>query len=127
MPGSSVVDRNSHWRNSEVITAFPANQLITELTNDPATLQTNFPGLIIIPTATNFTFVTITNVTPVFTNSPGPTMTNFAAPVLLSNIDLTLFEAQSTTNPAALQALYPQLDITSSYLMGFQAISGVLN
>jgi len=105
-----------------LVQTFSFGQLISDLTNDPASLQTNFPGLVITSVTTNFILTNITILTPTFTNFPGASITNFAAPILFSNIDLTLFNVQSTTNPTALQALYPQLDITSSALLGFQTI-----
>ncbi len=106
----------------QLVQTLSFNQLLADLTNDPASLQTNFPDLIITSVTNVFSLTNVTTLTPTFTNFPGASITNFAAPILFSNIDLTLFNAQSTTNPAALQALYPQLEITSSALIGFQTI-----
>jgi hypothetical protein len=110
-------------------------------TNDPAALQSQYPGLIITSAVTNSLAVIVTTniaayftnqtVLPIysnnipsglgvgyyFTNQPGPTVINYPlTSQLLTNVDLFQFTLQTRTNgPAALLALYPNLGIVSYY------------
>jgi hypothetical protein len=96
---------------------------LSQLTNDPATLQGIYPNLIITSVTTNFSETNVTILTPAFTNFPGTTFTNFAPPILITNIDIALFYQQLLTNPpAVLQALYPQLQILSSSILYYTNI-----
>ena len=107
------------------------------LTNNPATLLTNFPGLDITYTATNYGPFVFTNISLYysnqtvlpfytnyvrggltngyyFTNQPGPTVVNYDNTnfTILTTMDLGLFVDQALTNdPVTLQALYPNLVI----------------
>ena len=101
----------------QLITTLPLGLFLSQaLTNDPVTLQTLYPGLIISSTITNYYFANSTNVTAYYTNQPGPSVTNYSpALVLITNYDFSLFQSQSKTDaPAVLQALYPGLLITSA-------------
>jgi hypothetical protein len=99
---------------------------ISQLTNDPATLQAFYPDLQITSTTTNYSLTNLTVAIPTFTNFPGTTVTNFLSPnffVVLTNYDLTLFSSLArTSSPAALLALYPQLVILSSTVVGITNI-----
>ena len=115
------------------VTNFSSPQLITT-TNlglflqqaqslDPNALQAAYPGLIITATVTNFAFAVTTNITAFYTNQPGPANTNFATLELLTNYDLALFSSLIVTDaPAVIQALYPNLFIVSSQVVGFTNI-----
>lgn len=92
-------------------------------TLDPNTLLAAYPGLIITATVTNFAFAVATNITSFYTNQPGPANTNFATLQLLTNNDLALFSSLIVTDaPAVIQALYPNLEILSSQIVGFTNI-----
>jgi hypothetical protein len=107
----------------QLITTLPYGLFLSQLTNDPATLQALYPALVISSTSTNFALTNITVITPTFTNFPGTTVTNFSASILLTNFDLALFSAQAMTSPpAVLQALYPQLLILSSSILYYTNI-----
>jgi hypothetical protein len=87
-------------------------------TNSPATLETNFPGLITGDSTNFFVLNVTTNISFIYTNEPGPSITNYQ-PVsqnsLITTLDLGLFTSQAATNsPAQLLALYPNLVIVSS-------------
>jgi hypothetical protein len=112
--GSLVLVTN--LTSQQLITTLPLGLFLAQAqTNDPATLQTLYPGLLITSTTTNYTFVNATNITPYYTNLPGPTVTNYAFPQLVTNLDLALFSAQALTDaPPVLQALYPGLVILSA-------------
>ena len=84
-------------------------------TNPPATLQAEFPGLLINTSTNYFTNVITTNISIYYTNAPGPSITNYQPIQLLTTLDLGLFNSQlATNNPATLLALYPGLIIVSS-------------
>jgi len=113
-----------------VVTNLSSPQLITTLpfglflsqaqTNDPVALQALYPGLVITLTATNYSFVSTTNVTAYYTNQPGPSVTNYATLQLWTNYDLALFSSLIRTDaPAVIQALYPNLWIVSSQIVGY--------
>jgi len=116
------------------VTNFSSPQLITTTnlglflqqaqTLDPNTLLASYPGLIITATITNyFTSAYTTNITAFYTNQPGPANTNFATLQLLTNNDLALFSSLIVTDaPAVIQALYPNLEILSSQIVGFTNI-----
>ncbi|MBW8865238.1 MAG: hypothetical protein JF609_10030, partial [Verrucomicrobia bacterium] len=110
----------------ELITTLSYGLFISQLTNDPATLQALYPNLQITSTTTNFALTNITVITPTYTNFPGQTVTNFLSPnfyVVLTNYDLALFSSLvKTSSPAALLTLYPQLDILSSTVVGITNI-----
>jgi hypothetical protein len=72
-------------------------------TNDPATLQALYPGLL-VSTVTNFGVQTFTNSILSVTNDA----TNYLT-LSLTTSDLGLLMRQATNDPATLQALYPQL------------------
>jgi len=124
LTSNNIVTEDAAAGSQLLSTNFPPLQLIqtlswglfiSQLTNDPATLQGIYTNLQITSVTTNFSFTNITFLTPTFTNFPGTTITNFAPPILITNIDFTLFSLQALTNgPAVLQALYPNLEILSS-------------
>lgn len=97
-------------------TTSPFGDLLSALpTTPPATLQTEFPGLLINTSTNYFTNVVTTNITIYYTNSPGPSITNYQPFQLLTTLDLGLFNTQLATNsPATLLTLYPGLIILSS-------------
>jgi len=109
-----------------LLTTLSWGLFISQLTNDPATLQALYPDLQINSSSTNFALTNISIVTPTYTNFPGQTVTNFQSPnffVVLTNYDLSLFSSLArTSSPAALQALYPQLVILSSTVVGITNI-----
>ncbi|MDR3456206.1 MAG: Ig domain-containing protein [Verrucomicrobiae bacterium] len=102
----------------QLLTTLSYGLFISQLTNDPATLQALYPDLQITSSTTNFALTNITFTIPTYTNFPGTTVTNFQSPsfsVLLTNYDLSLFLSLArTSSPAAMLALYPQLVILSS-------------
>lgn len=102
----------------QLVTTLSYGTFISQLTNDPATLQALYPTLQITATTTNYSLTNFTILTPTFTNYPGTTVTNYESPsfsVLLTNFDLGLFSSLAqTSSPAQLLALYPQLVILSS-------------
>jgi len=118
-----------------VVTNLTSPQLITTTnlglflqqaqTLDPNALLASYPGLIITATVTNyFTSAFTTNITAYYTNQPGPANTNFATLQLWTNYDLTLFSSLIQTDaPAVIQALYPNLYIVSSQIVGFTNIA----
>ena len=110
----------------QLITTFSLGLFLSQAkTNDPATLQGLYPGLLIASTVTNYSVISQTNLFPYFTNQPGPSITNFQADVQLwTNYDLGLFSLQALTNDRpTLQALYPDLVILSSTRAGFFVVS----
>ncbi len=110
----------------QLITTLPLGLFLSQaLTNDPVTLQTLYPGLIISSTITNYFFANSTNVTAYYTNQPGPSVTNYSpALVLLTNNDFSLFQSLSKTDaPAVLQGLYPNLLILNSAITGLITFS----
>jgi len=125
---------------------FPPQFLITgdlglllqrSATNDPATLEALYPGLL-VSTVTNYGVQTVTNITLAVTNYPGPDVTNWGSeqflnpppntvppPITTGTIDFSLFTLQVMTNTtgqvdnpataiAQLQALYPGLVVVSA-------------
>jgi hypothetical protein len=106
-------------------------------TNDPATLEALYPGLL-VSTVTNFGVQTVTNVLLTATNQPGPDVTNWGTyqllnpppnsvppPITTGTIDFGLFTLAALTNTtglvddpataiAQLQALYPGLVVVSA-------------
>ncbi len=120
-PGAQVLSTN--FPSLQLVQTLSWGNFISELTNAPDVLQTNFPDLEILTVKTNFSFTNINVVTPEFTNFPGASITNFEPPILITNIDLTLFHLQELTNgPAAVQALYPSLQIVGSSIVAFTNI-----
>jgi hypothetical protein len=92
-------------------------------TIDPDTLAALYPGLYITATVTNYAFAVVTNLTPYYTNQPGPASTNEGPLILWTNYDLALFSALiQTDSPPVLQALYPNLWIVSSLVVGYTNI-----
>ena len=130
MNAANVVTENAAAGSLLQITNLSPQQLITTLplglflsqalTNDPATLQALYPGLIINTTVTNYYFLNTTNVTAYYTNQPGPSVTNYSQNLaFLSSFDFSLFLSQAKTDaPAVLLGLYPNLDIASSTITG---------
>jgi hypothetical protein len=103
-------------------------------TNNPATLQALYPGLL-FSTVSNQTVVVVTNIIAYYTNQPGPDVTNLGTiqllnpppntvppPITSGTIDFGLFTLQALTNTAPnsqtaiaqLQALYPGLEVLSA-------------
>ena len=112
-PGAQVLSTN--FPSLQLVQTISWGNFISQFTNPPDVLSNLFPNLQITSVATNFTFTNVALVTPIFTNFPGPSVTNFEPPILITNIDLTLFHFQALTNgPGALQLLYPDLQIVSS-------------
>lgn len=110
----------------QLITTLPLGLLLSQaLTNDPVTLQSLYPGLIISSTVTNYYFANSTNITAYYTNQPGPSVTNYSPNlVFLSSFDFSLFLAQAKTDaPAVLLGLYPNLDILSSAITGVMYVT----
>ena len=110
-----------------MITTLPIGPFLLEsLTNDPAGLWRD-PGPIITSTATNYSFVTTTNITASFTNQPGTAVTNFATPRFIVTGDLgqLVLEAR-TNNPAALVALYPGLVVSTVTNYGPQSVTNIV-
>ncbi len=69
--GSLLVTTNV--QAPSLFTTLPIALLLSQsVTNDPATLQTNYPGLTINSVATNYVNRVFTNITAYFTNLPGP-------------------------------------------------------
>lgn len=112
------------------LTTLPLSLLFqSPMTNDPATLQANFPGISFLAVQTNFvnfrftnSVAYYTNLVPPFTNFVAgfPTNINFqnwnplqyASPVIANTLSLADFIAAAKTNdPATLQGLYPDLVI----------------
>ena len=92
-------------------------------TIDPNTLAALYPGLYITATVTNYAFAVVTNLTPYYTNQPGPAATNEGTLILWTNYDLALFSALIQTDaPPVLQALYPNLWIVNSQIIGYTNI-----
>lgn len=122
--GSQLLTTN--FPPPQLVTTLSYGLFISQLTNDPATLQGLYPDLEITSSTTNFALTNITVVTPTYTNFPGATVTNYLSPnlyVVLTNYDLALFSSLvKTSSPAALLALYPQLDIISSTVVGITNI-----
>jgi len=97
--------------------------LLQAQTLDPNTLQALYPGLYITATVTNYAFAVATNITPYYTNQPGPASTNQGPLILWTNYDLGLFSSLILTDaPAVLQALYPNLYIVNSQIIGYTNI-----
>jgi hypothetical protein len=121
--GSAQVVTNSG--QNVVVTTQPISLLVAQsLTNDPATLQQLYPGLIVSSTITNFPFFSATNIIAYYTNQPGPSVTNYGSLILWTNYDLNLFSWQATTDaPPVLQALYPTLLILSSTTIGYTTVT----
>ena len=125
----------------QIITTQPLSTLLAALTNDPATLLAQFPGLL-VSTVTNIYVTNGTSVTAFYTNYPGPTVTNLGTPGFLNpppnsiipppgqtawsgTMDFGLFYQQvltnttgTTYNPATavaqLVALYPGLVVVGT-------------
>ena len=123
----------------QTLTTFPISQLWSQAaTNDPSTLLTNYPGLVLLSVITNIGPQVVTNIAPYFTNQsvspvytnyvkngltnglyftnqPGPTTINYdiTQPFsIISTLDLATFSDLSrTSSPVAMQALYPGLQI----------------
>ena len=124
--GSLLLETN--LPSPQLITTLPIGPFLLEsLTNDPAGLLALYPGLIITSTATNYSFVTTTNITASFTNQPGTAVTNFATPQFIVTGDLgqLVLEAR-TNNPAALVALYPGLVVSTVTNYGPQSVTNII-
>ncbi len=133
--------RGTNNLGPQIITTQPFSVLAQALTNDPATLAAQFPGLL-VSTVTNI-YVTNGNfVTAYYTNYPGPTTTNLGTPGFLNpppnsivpppgqtawsgTMDFGLFYQQALTNTtgttydpatavAQLVALYPGLVVVGT-------------
>ena len=135
MNAQNIVTEDAAAGSQLEVTNLSPQQLITTLslglflsqalTNDPVTLETLYPGLIISTTVTNYYFQNSTNVTAYYTNQPGPSVTNRSPNlVFLSSFDFSLFLSQAQTDaPAVLLGLYPNLDIVSSTITGLITFS----
>jgi hypothetical protein len=128
--GSLVLQTN--LQASQLLTTLPISLLLSQsVTNDPATLQANYPSLTYIAVKTNI----VTQVTPTtvayYTNLPapytntGPNFTNwspiqYGTAVPLNTLPLgPLLALAPYTDPVTLQALYPGLlisGINTNYL-----------
>ncbi len=119
--------RTSNAISQTTLTTLPLSLLYGQAAvTDPNTLLTNYPGLTYISVQTNivnqFTtnvFAYYTNLTAPFTNSgpnfPGWTPVQYGGFVVPNPVTLSLGDfiaAAATNDPAAMQALYPDLVIS---------------
>ena len=101
--------------------------LAQSATNNAATLEALYPGLLVSSTTNGLGLVYTTNVTAYYTNAPGPAVTNYDTQnlFLINTMDFNLFWLQALTNNTGqvansalaitqLQALYPGLVIVSA-------------
>jgi hypothetical protein len=78
------------------------------LTNDPATLQALFPGLVVVSSSNYFAVVNVTNVTPYFTNYPWEPVGTAPHLVFATNLTPTVQTRYVHTFDNVLQAVPTQ-------------------
>ena len=123
-PGAFLRGTNS--LGTQTIPTQSFGPLAAALTNDPATLQGLFPGLL-VSTVTNVGVVATTNITAFYTNQSGTGVTNFLT-ILSTNAtsDLGLLLQRAATNdPATLQALYPGLLLSTVTNVGVVTVTNI--
>jgi hypothetical protein len=112
-PGPDV----TNYAGSQILVSQDFGLLLARAaTNDPATLESFYPDLMVSTVTNEYAVSVTTNITASYTNQPGPSLTNFL-PTLSTNATLDfglLLQRAAADDPATLVALYPGLVVATT-------------
>jgi Putative Ig domain len=134
-PAAGSALENTNFNSQQLLMTFNLGQLLAEAkTNDPGTLATNFPGLIVSSSSNYFTVGVVTNITAYFTNYVGgtygvpPTLvfaTNYVPVPMTNYVDTfanVVIVSSNANTTATLQTI-----VTTNYNGGTYGVPPVTN